>query len=187
MSQQLTQQDYEKAAKDLDCEVAAVKVVAIVESSGNGFLSNGEVKILFEAHHFSRLTRGAYDLTNPKISSHLWNRKLYSNGMGEHRRLKEAVALDRNAALQSASWGAFQIMGFHWESLGYESLQAFINAQYTAAGQLDCFVRFIKHNNLARFLKTKDWKGFARSYNGPGYKENKYDTRMAEVYKKLLN
>ncbi|AZA64465.1 DUF3380 domain-containing protein [Chryseobacterium carnipullorum] len=56
----LTEQDYINAAKELGCEVAAIKAVAEVESRGSGFLSSGEPKILFERHRFYKYTNGKY-------------------------------------------------------------------------------------------------------------------------------
>lgn len=33
-------------------------------------------------------------------------------------------------------------------------------------------------------LQRKDWAGFARGYNGPGYAKNRYDIKLANAYKK---
>ena len=99
---------------------------------------------------------------------------------------RAAQVIDRQCALESASWGAFQIMGYHWKTCGYETLQQFINAQQTAAGQLNSFVRFIQADSrLSRALKAKDWATFARIYNGPGYAANKYDVKLAAADKKF--
>ena len=77
----------------------------------------------------------------------------------------------------------FQIMGYHWQTCGYATLQEFINAQYTAAGQLETFVRFIlADSRLVRALKSRDWATFAAVYNGKNYKANQYDTKMASAY-----
>ena len=97
---------------------------------------------------------------------------------------KAAALIDRDCALQSASWGLFQIMGFHWKALGYAHLQDFINAMYRSeAGQLDAFVRFIKINPaIHKALKAHDWASFAKGYNGPAYKINQYDTKLAAAY-----
>ena len=79
----------------------------------------------------------------------------------------------------------FQIMGFHWESLGYASAKAFVDLMYKSEGEhLKAFAKFMKVNNLVRHLKTLNWAKFARGYNGPGYAANKYDTKMADAYKK---
>ena len=180
----LKQSDYEKAAKDLGVDVASVKAVVEVESRGEGFLDSGEPVILFERHVFNRrlrnkgiVVRDQPDIVNPTAGG-------YKGGVAEHARLQRAVKIDRDAALESASWGLFQIMGYHWESLGYGSLQKFINAMYKDEGaHLAAFVKFIKVNrNIHKALKAKDWAAFARGYNGPAYTINRYDERLARAY-----
>ena len=52
MKPKLTIKDYQKAAKELNCEVAAIRAVAEVESLKGGFLPDGRPKILFERHVF---------------------------------------------------------------------------------------------------------------------------------------
>ena len=178
----LQESDYIDASNLLNCEVAAIKAVAEVESSGGGFQADGKPKILFERHYFHRLTKGKYSATNPDIS----NKNTGGYTSNEHARLEQAAKLDRNAALQSASWGKFQIMGENWKALGYESLQEFINDMYESeAKQLLAFVRFVKVNNLDDELRRKDWAGFARGYNGSNYAINKYDKKMANAYLKF--
>ena len=45
--------------------------------------------------------------------------------------------------------------------------------------------RFIRKNrNMLADLKAKRWAAFARAYNGAGYKQNAYDTKMAAAYQK---
>lgn len=176
--------DFQKAAKELNCEVAAIRAVAEVESLDGGFLPDGRPKILFERHVFHKRTHGIYSALHPDIS----NSKpggYGSQGANQHVRLGKASGLNRIAALQSASWGMFQIMGYHWHVLGYKTLQEFINAMYESESkQLEAFVRFIKVNNLADELRNKQWAKFARAYNGPNYAKNKYDTKMATAYNK---
>lgn len=106
-------------AQRLGCEPAAIWAVCEVESAGSGFLPDGRPKILFEAKAFHTQTDGAYDGSHPNISSPSWDRSLYgASGAHQYVRLAEAVALDREAALNSASWGRFQIMGFNHEMVG---------------------------------------------------------------------
>lgn len=183
----LGQEDYEWAAMQLGCEVAAIRAVAEVESGGDGFLPTGEPKILFEAHHFSRLTNNKYDKTHPNISSPTWNRKLYKGGIKEHVRLQAASALDRTAALKSASWGKFQIMGFNWNMTGYPSLQAFIDGMYEGEfGQLKAFVGFLKYRGLDKAIRELNWRSFAKGYNGASFAVNKYDTKLAKAYERAV-
>lgn len=173
--------DFVVAAKMLNCEVAAIKAVAEVESAGGGFLANGKPKILFERHYFHRLTGGKYSAKYPDIS----NKSTGGYTSNEHARLEKAAKLDRNAALQSASWGKFQIMGAHWKALGYTSLQEFVNAMYANETEhLMAFVKFVKVNGLSDELQRKDWAGFARGYNGSGFAKNAYDKKMLAAYKK---
>ena len=179
----LTDSDFQAAAAELDCSVAAIRAVATIEAPKGAFLPDGRPTILFEAHHFSRLTHRRYDLTHPRISSPRWNRKLYRNTVGEHVRLQEAAELDRNAALQSASWGAFQIMGFNYRDCGFPSVQAFVNAMYRSeAAQLRAFVKLVKAWGLADELQRLDFEAFAYRYNGPRHAENNYAPRIAQAY-----
>lgn len=102
----------------------------------------------------------------------------------QHGRLNAASQYDRTSALESASWGLGQVMGYHWKDLGYASIQAFINAMYKdEASQLEAMCKFIKTNGLDQYLRKLDWAGFAFRYNGSGYKSNQYDTKLAAVYK----
>lgn len=178
--------DYTRVASLLGVSVPAIKAVADVESSGQGFLASGEPKILFEAHVFDRLTGGRYRRSHPQISSKSWNKALYgAGGANQHKRLQLAVSLDRDAGLQSASWGKFQIMGFNWRRTGRASLQAFISAQYISeAEHLKDFAGIVKSFGLVDELQRLDWSGFASGYNGPGYAANRYDTKMAAAYKR---
>jgi hypothetical protein len=41
---------------------------------------------------------------------------------------------------------------------------------------------FIKSNGLVDELQRLDWAGFAKGYNGEGYRANRYDTKLAEEY-----
>ena len=88
MSKVLTDLDYCRVAKKLKVSVPAIKAVAQVESAGGGFLSNGKLKILFERHHFHRLTKGKYSVTHPQISSK--SAGGYFGGAKEWNRFNEA-------------------------------------------------------------------------------------------------
>lgn len=189
MTKQLTEQDFIEAASSLGVEVAAVKAVCEVESRGSGFLATGEPVILFERHWMYKLLRKK-GITPPIGSPVAMLRSGgYKGGMAEHQRLQEAVLLDRESALQSCSWGLFQIMGFHATHLKYKNIQEFVNAMYKdEASQLESFIRFIiKDQRMHRALKTKDWALFAASYNGPAFSKNSYDLKMRLSYEKYKN
>jgi hypothetical protein len=157
-------------AAGLGCEPAAVLAVAEVESANSGFLAPGKPCILFEAQVFHNLTGGRFDASHPNISSPVWDRSLYKGGAAEWDRLFEAVQLDAEAAFKSASWGAFQIMGFNYAVCGYASVSMFVNAMKTnVQAHMDAFAHFIQGNPaLRQAMISHDWQAFARGYNGPG-------------------
>lgn len=176
--------DVGRAAAALGCDRGAILAVLHVESAGGGFLADGRPKILFEATVFHRLTGGRFDGTAPDLSSPTWNRALYKGGAAEYARLQAAMALDEDAALRSASWGMFQVMGENFHACGFASVADFVAAMVAGEGrQLDAFVAFVKASPaMARALAAHDWAGFARHYNGPGYEANRYDAKLAAAY-----
>ena len=77
-------------------------------------------------------------------------------------------------------------MGSNYKEAGYKSAKEFGDAMFSADEDkmLDAFTNYISANHAMRkALLNHDWATFARLYNGPGYKDNKYDTKMAENYK----
>jgi hypothetical protein len=166
----LADADLNAAAAELGCERAVIDAVCDVESSGGGFLADGRPKILFEAHAFHGVTRGRWDRTNPNISSPTWDRSLYgAGGAHQYDRLAEAIALDRDAALQSASWGRFQVMGNNYTAAGFANVEAFVQAMCDReAAHLGAFIGFCRKNGLVDALQARDWATFAGGYNGSG-------------------
>jgi len=183
----ITEADYQAVARQLGVDVAAIKAVAEVEAAGDGFLPSGKPKILFEAHIFSDQTGGRYDRSHPNLSSPSWNRSLYGAG-GEHQwtRFNQAAQLNSDAAMKSASWGRFQIMGFNHKAAGFNTVGEFVDAMKRGEGEhLKAFANFIQsHPSMHNALKRHDWAAFARAYNGPGYAANQYDTKMADAYRR---
>ena len=191
MKSALLETDFQAAAARLGVSVPAVKAVATVESNGGGFLPDGRVKVQYEPHVMYRQLASNFDRAraDKELVAHP---DLVAKKAGSYQSLdkedkdmnRAAQLIDRTSALESASWGAFQIMGYHWKTLQYTTLQGFINNQYTAAGQLETFVRFIQADpRLLKALRGKDWAAFARIYNGPSYAANKYDTKLAAAFK----
>ena len=184
----LTMADMQRAATSLGVPVASVQTVYDVESRGSGYLSDGRVKILFERHVFfkeidpenkARAIAEAPDLCQAKAGGYLGNAK-------EWERLERAKLYDGDDALKSASWGLFQIMGYHYATCGYADVFAFVDAMAASEGnQLDAFVKFIKADKkLHDALRNRNWALFARIYNGPAYAKNAYDVKLAQTYAK---
>ena len=174
-------------ARALGAEEAALKAVAEVEAAGSGFAAIGDSvrpKILFEGHAFHRLTGGRFAAQAPGLSYAKWDRSKYSGSLaGEWQRLEAACALDRPAALQSASWGMFQIMGFNYAYCGCADVEAFVALQHAGADeQMACFARFVARPPFLTALKEKDWTSFAAAYNGPQHAKNQYAAKIAAAY-----
>ncbi|MCQ4319729.1 N-acetylmuramidase domain-containing protein [Stutzerimonas stutzeri] len=190
-SRLLKQKDLREAAERLGVPLASVMAVNQVESRGAGFASNGRPVILFERHvMFERLqanglTEAEADALAAKFPA-LVNRRPggYAGGTVEHQRLAQAKQIHTASALESASWGLFQIMGYHWARLGYLDAQHFADCmQLSEAAQLDAFVCFIETDPaLHKALKARHWKAFAKGYNGPAYAKNLYDVKLARAY-----
>lgn len=188
----LTNEQIKDLANKHGIEYAGLKAVVEVEASGKGFI--GDVpKILYEPHIMHRLLTKKNYITirnnlmkaHPNLCYPRWGTYKYGAESIQHKRLEIASQFNRDTALESCSWGLGQVMGFHWKSLGYESLQAFINDMYESeAKQLEAMIRFIKVNGLLLALKNKDWVKFARGYNGSGYAKNKYHIKLADAYNK---
>src|SRR5690554_3323083 len=192
----LKESDLISAAARLGVELATIKAVKEVERRGSGFFAPGKPAILFERHIMRRrllLIEGDEDL-NGRVAQlerdypALVNSRPggYAGGLAEYPRLARAKMLEHDAAIESASWGLFQIMGFHWSALGYASAQAFEQAmQASEANHLDAFVRFIEADPaLHKALRGRKWAAFARIYNGPGYARNLYDVKLARAYER---
>lgn len=196
----LGEQDLKDFAQKHQLELAAVKAVNEVESSGKGFLVDGKPKILFEGHIFwNQLKERGFNpslISNPANADVLypkWTKTHYIGGPREYDRLEKAANLlpdtkVRDAALASASWGSYQIMGFHFKKLGYGSVKEFVDQMYIhERNQLDAFGRYITAFGCITHLKAKNWAKFANCYNGPLYAQNKYDIKLEAAYRKHLN
>jgi hypothetical protein len=158
--------------------------VLAVETKGFGFLKDRRPQILFERHIFRRLTGGKFDAGASDISNK--SPGGYVGGSGEYPRLAKAMGFDREAALQSASWGIGQVMGFNHKLAGFPTVEEMVTAMVTDEnGQLMAMAGFIKSNKLDRALQNKDWASFARGYNGQDFKKNKYDTKLAAAHTKF--
>ena len=183
MTRLITDSAWRALSLRLGVDEPTLKAIAEVESAGSGFLPDPDEdpKVLFEGHAFHRLTKGRFSAEFPDLSYPKWTKGHYARTLkGEWERLRRARALDRDAANQSASWGAFQIMGFNYGLCGFSSVEAFVAAQRAGADeQLDAFAQFIGRDTFLSALRRQDWAAFASRYNGPAYAKNRYDQRLA--------
>jgi murein L,D-transpeptidase YcbB/YkuD len=101
--------------------------------------------------------------------------------------LAEAISLNREAALESASWGRFQIMGANFKQCNYADVETFVNAMCASeANHLHAFSNFCSNGGLISYLKNHDWAHFALHYNGPGQVQY-YANMIQNAYNRHLN
>lgn len=156
-----------------------------VETRGGGFDNLGRPRILFERHIFYR------ELPKEKRQAAV-NAGLASKSPGgygkeseQYGKLGRAMLIDKEAALRSCSWGLAQIMGFNHKLAGYatvdEMIEDFIQDE---ENHLAAAVRFIKAAGLDDELRGRNWAAFAKGYNGPNYRINRYDEKLTEAFAK---
>lgn len=189
MNRDVSELAWTDLAKALEVDETALKAVARVETAGRGFVGGRtpKPKILFEGHAFHRLTGGQFDASHPHLSHAAWDPRKYArNQAGEWKRLDQACQLDRAAALQSASWGLFQVMGFNYPYCGHDTVEAFVAAQHAGPDeQVSVFARLVARPPFLQALRKHDWRTFAAAYNGPGHAIHRYEARLATAYAQL--
>ena len=193
MNISITRDDIAATCRPYGIDPLYVEAVAAVEAAGSGYLPDGSVKILFEGHVFWKrleangINPGKY--RNPSTADILyqrWTKAFYKGGSAEHGRLDKAARIHDMSAYESASWGKFQIMGYHAKRLGYKDAMDMAGLfTLHEKHHLDAFMRYCKAFGLIDELQRRDSVGFARGYNGPGYAANKYDQKIDLAYKKL--
>lgn len=158
-----------------------------VETKGGGFDAQSRPKILFEPHVFYRCLPAARrdQAVKAGLACKSWGQIPYGKESEQYPRLMRALLIDETAALKACSWGLGQVLGENHVASGYETVQAMV-ADFTLDedNHLEAAIRFIKANGLDDELRRHDWAAFARGYNGPGYKKNGYDTKLAAAFAK---
>jgi hypothetical protein len=184
MKPKLTLADFVRAAALLQCEVAAIRAVAKKESSGGGFLKGRILTVRFEGHIFEQKTGRRFSRTHPTLSHPYMRNCPYNKGtISDWRRLEAARQLGGDVAFECASYGLFQIMGFHYAMLGYDSAYAMVQAFNESEGkQLDGFCMLIRKKGWAVYLRKLMFDAFALRYNGKDHAANNYGPDMQAYY-----
>lgn len=164
-----------------------IHAVLDVECRGDGFDSQGRPAMLFEPHVFYRELARTPEKQRAAVKAGLayrgWRRGNYPRD--SYPRLSAAIKIDATAALRSCSWGLGQVMGFNHELAGYGTAESMVKAFTISEGfQLGGMVAFIKAAGLDDELRSHDWHGFARGYNGAGYARHGYHTKLKRAFEK---
>ena len=165
----------QSAAESIGVDPCFIHAVASVESANKGFHADGTIIVRFERHVFIR------ELKKRKAWSETIDAASKLTGV-RWATLNKAIALHHEAALCSASFGMFQIMGFNHGLCGFDSVFDFIqDLQKGEEEQLQAFLAFIRHENLIPAMKQHNYAGFAKRYNGRNYKQNNYDVKLQKA------
>lgn len=181
-----------KIAKKINIEPALLQSVIDTETGTVGAFIKGTNKptILFEGHIFYKrlkehgLNPDLYIKGNEDILYKAWTKQYYKTGLKEWERLERAKKIHQDSANESASWGLAQIMGFNYKMCNCTDINEFVHKMSDSEdSQLELFAYFIYNNkSMYNALKAKNWAQFAKLYNGSGYKQNRYDEKLAKNY-----
>ena len=190
---ELTEEDFVEVAEELGVEVSAIKAVVEIEAGKNhkGIRDDGKPLINFDLSVFRKMAaKNKVSLvkaqsTYPEIFKGPNASKYGSRQAGQQARLDAARQVDDLSAIEGTFWGMFQIGGFNWKKCGTASPDEFVDLMSRSErDQLELFAKFITNTGLLKHLKNKNWRAFARGYNGPGYAARGYHTRLAKAYAK---
>ena len=141
---------------------------AAVESNGN------PRAIRFEPHVFNRKSSTQIPWTN--------NGSGFSNVASETNKsaFKKAYQIDKVAAIESTSWGSYQVMGHHLLKINSNPDAAVAMFEADPQGVSDKMVAswFSGNNSACNAARSRDFKTLARRYNGPAYAANAYDVNL---------
>jgi uncharacterized protein YgiM (DUF1202 family) len=202
----------DRLATMIECPLNGIVAVLSTESGGNCFGPDGKMIIRFENHIFwSRWGQSHADPFNQffqfdqSAPANGWKnhkfrtdanspwQSFHGNQALEYQVLTIARALDDTAALSSISMGAPQIMGFNFHRLGYDSVQSmFYQFSRSANAQLLALFDFVRGTSgnapAIQALKSGDYLGFAKIYNGPANAPTYNDTiqKYSGIYDRLI-
>ena len=159
-----------KFAAENDIDHLILLAILNNESNLKGFYNSGIIKSRYEKHihlGFFMTYNGQYQ-RHPQLPAFdiAWVRK---------HTLQDLIIL-------STSYGIAQIMGYHYQTLGYDTPKDLLNKwSNSETEQIKDFLRFITLFRGGKFLsalKDGDTRRVSRYYNGSGYKQNHYEEKL---------
>lgn len=171
--------------KEQPIDTAALLAFISVETGGQGFdTKTGKILIQFEPVWFKKQA--------PYAPSGLWSVNKVDVQVKEWLAFNDAFAKDADAAMQATSIGLGQIMGFHFNRLGYKTVGAmWDDAKKGIEQQVKQLVTFILTDDKLRYaISHHNWTDVAEIYNGKGFRElaakyrrTPYDKALEDAYK----
>ena len=145
-----------------------MNAVAAVESNGN------PSAIRFEPHVFNKKSTTKITWTD--------NGSGFSSVASETNKaaFQSAFNIDKKAAIESTSWGSYQVMGHHLLKLNSNPDAAVAMFYADPQGVSDKMVAswFSGNSAACNAARSRDFATLARRYNGPAYAANAYDVNL---------
>ena len=170
--------DYATTAKDLGVEKEVLMAIASQESKHTSFKAVKQATILFERHKMYWLlikkgyTKASVDALSKKYPSIVNKSDGGYNDMTSYEKLKIAKSIDYSCAVQSCSWGKFQVMGLNYANLYSSPMELEKAMNMCELQQFKYFVSYLKNTSgMVDALKNKNWERIATLYNGPKWKD----------------
>jgi hypothetical protein len=177
------------AANKVGVDAATLRAVLEVETAGAGFDAKNRLKLLFEPHIFyqqlgpgrKRDEAGRRGLAYPKAGT-----RPYPPLSKRYDQISQAMAINETSALNSASWGLPQIMGFNHKAAGFPSATVMVESMLEGEDQqLEAFANLLSDWKLATSLRKRDWRTFSLRYNGKNALRNGYDRKLGVAFEKF--
>lgn len=173
----LQKADYVRVAEERGVEPWKLHGLTDIESRSGGFDNHGHAIMVPELHQFSKRTANAYDVKFPDLSIPKWihpakvkkGHPYLLDNLGRWDILARQAALNFDAAIASASWCAFQCMGFNFKKLNFNSPIELVQYLYLGERQqLDVAVRLLIADDGFEALVKGDYYRAAIVQNGTG-------------------
>lgn len=166
-----------------------------VEAAGSGVDRKGRLKALYEPHvaYRNAPTKTIRDkLVAAGLAYPKWKKSYPADS---YPRILKAMEIDETTALKATSWAGYQILGENHVLAGYDTVQEMVlDYLKDEENQLESCISFIKNAGLDDELRTiekklragkkvtpDDCRPFVRGYNGAGYEQNGYHTKLAKA------
>lgn len=161
-----------REAQRFDLPVDSALAVFYVESKNAYDPKTGLLIIRFEPHVFKRKSGKEINWSRGKQEA-------------EWRNFTRASEVNQEAALLSCSYGLPQLMGFNWGVTEHDGPKSMVMAfQDSCIEQVKGFFGYVKSRKLAKAIQERDWRTFARKYNGAG-RVDIYSTNLGKAMRTI--
>ena len=181
----LTNKEINEIAKKGGIDFDSLMAFIQVETGGKAFGENGKLIIQFEPVWFRRFV--------PYTPTGAWSQNGVERQSQEWIAFNNAFSINPEGAMKATSIGLPQIMGFHFERLGYKQVgDMWDDFKSGEKAQVEALVRFINTDTvLFKGLYNQNFHVVASRYNGEKYRDQArrlgimpYDQQMAAAFQK---